>query len=292
MRIKVFTNWVGDGWSPWGWLRGTECFIREFSVIAASKGHDVTVFHNGELHGDYKGAKFVDHKEFNYKCDLLLIIKEPSLVDSPNIKDAKKVLFYTNNVDERENLYPRRVEKIDRIFALSDWHKDNLLYDIPKVEVLFHGIYPEKYKGGDKKKDLCVYTSSPDRGLQHLREFWPEIKRQVPDAQLITAYDGKSDAEMCDLYRMADFWLYPCGGGELYSIAGQEAQAAGCMPIVIPTMALNETIRFGVKTNLQDFVKDTVATMKNRGLVEAERAKMLACKYPTHEDVFEQIIAK
>jgi glycosyltransferase involved in cell wall biosynthesis len=292
MKIKVFTNFVGGGWDPWSsFLRGTENFVREFATIAARE-HEVTVYHNGELHGEYKGVSYLDHKEFRYNCDLLLIVKVPELVDNPEIKRVKGVLFYTNTVDEKDKLLPRRVERMDKIYALSNWHKDNLLGGVDKVEVLYHGIYPEKYKGGEKKKNLCIYTSSPDRGLQHLRGFWPKIKEQVPDAELITAYNGKSEAEMVELYRKADFWLYPCCGGELYCISGIEAQASGCFPVHTGCMALEETVRFGTKTTLQNFVKDTVMAMKNRELVEKEREKMIEYKYPSHEDVYNQIMAK
>jgi hypothetical protein len=287
MKIKIIVNWVGGGWDPWSWLRGTEEFVTEFAVIAAQNGHDVSVYHNG-LHGEYKGVQFLDHKDFDSKCDYLLIVKVPEVLDT-QLK-AKRVVYYTNDVDDRLKLFPRRVEKVEKIIALSNWHKDYLLKDIPKVKVVYHGCYPQRLAGGTKKPNLCIYASSPDRGLQHLRRFWPDIKRQVPDAELITAYDGKSEAEMEELYKKADFWLYPCSGGELYCITGLKAQAAGCIPVVMPTMALSETVKYGIKTTLNNFVADTVKAMKDRSFVAREREKMKKHKWQTHEAVYKELL--
>src|SRR3990167_10920217 len=34
----------------------------------------------------------------------------------------------------------------------------------------------------------CIYTSSYDRGLEHLLKMWPDIRREIPDAELVVCY--------------------------------------------------------------------------------------------------------
>lgn len=34
----------------------------------------------------------------------------------------------------------------------------------------------------------CMYCSSYDRGLEHLLKMWPEVKKQVPEAELHVFY--------------------------------------------------------------------------------------------------------
>jgi glycosyltransferase involved in cell wall biosynthesis len=67
---------------------------------------------------------------------------------------------------------------------------------------------------------------------------------------------GDVDEEtMNDLYRTSDVWCHPCTGGELFGISGVKAQAAGCIPVIIPTMALKETVKngyFATRENYQD----------------------------------------
>lgn len=66
---------------------------------------------------------------------------------------------------------------------------------------------------------------------------------------------------MCDLYKESEFWLHPGQGVELFCISAVKAQTAGCIPVVVPTMALAETVKFGVKTTLADYKEDLIAAI-------------------------------
>jgi glycosyltransferase involved in cell wall biosynthesis len=48
----------------------------------------------------------------------------------------------------------------------------------------------ELYKDVDtiKKKNQAVYSSSPDRGLYQLLKMVPQIRKEIPDFELIVAY--------------------------------------------------------------------------------------------------------
>ena len=130
-------------------------------------------------------------------------------------------------------------------------------------------------------KDLkrCIYTSSYDRGLEHLLELWPDVKRAVPKATLhvfygwqlfekfykdnpssmkwmnkikkMMEYDGVTDHgripqhELVEEYKKAGIWAYPTHFGEINCISGLKAQAYGCEPVVIKYAALEQTVKFG-----------------------------------------------
>jgi SAM-dependent methyltransferase len=120
-----------------------------------------------------------------------------------------------------------------------------------------------------------LYASSYDRGLGALLEMWPKVRKQVPIAELHVTYGwdfwkrseavvSESVAEsmrqerarleklllqpgVVDRGRLgrseflrelgeATVWAYPCTGGELCCKTALEAQAAGCRPVVVPTM--------------------------------------------------------
>lgn len=132
-----------------------------------------------------------------------------------------------------------------------------------------------------RNRGMCVYTSAPDRGLECLIRLWPEISRRVPGCRLYAYYgwtswqfhhgasmwdlswksrvktmiaDCLSDdyvhlsqADVAKVYMASDLWLYPTQFPETSCISAMKAQAAGAIPIVTGTGALQETVKFGSK---------------------------------------------
>jgi len=126
-----------------------------------------------------------------------------------------------------------------------------------------------------------IYTSSYDRGLQHLLEIWPEVKKEVPKATLdifygwklfvqfykdnpasmawkdkmdklmqqdgVTDHDRVSQEDLVKEIETSAIWAYPTHFGEINCISGLKAQAYGAIPVVINYAALKETVQFGIK---------------------------------------------
>ncbi len=295
--IKIYVNEVHNGWTPWdSFLRGTEEYVREFATVATEMGHEVTVYHNGDQHGEYMGANYLPHGVFDNTADILLIVKEASLLDRD--LRARRILYFTNDIDDEARLTPERLAKVEKVIAISKFHQDTYLAKTPKVQVIPHGCYLERYKDPRtndyyaKKPYLCLYASSHDRGLDKLEEFWPQIKAKVPQAQLVVTYDGTTEEEMDELYRRAEFWLYPCHGVELFCITGLKAQAAGMVPIVVPHMALTETVKVGIKTSMEAFTDETVTALRYRGMaIRSTQKRLKHIKLPHHRDVVTQTLA-
>ena len=158
-----------------------------------------------------------------------------------------------------------------------------------------------------------LYASSYDRGLAQLLEMWPQVKECVPDAELHVTYGWdfwkRSEAvvsqpiaesmrqerkrieglfnqpgvthlgriphtDVLKEFAEAEVWAYPCTGGELCCKTALEAQAAGCEPVVIPTMALAETVQCGFAvSNREDFVAKLIEALQgesaftNKGVI-------------------------
>lgn len=136
-----------------------------------------------------------------------------------------------------------------------------------------------------------IYTSSYDRGLQHLLEMWPDIRKEVPDAELHCFYgwqlfeqfykdnpasmkwmekmnelmsqDGVTDhgrvpqPQLKEEMEKSGIWAYPAHFGEINCISAIKAQAYGCEPVVVAYAALQETVQFGRKVEGDIYDKET-----------------------------------
>lgn len=125
----------------------------------------------------------------------------------------------------------------------------------------------------------CIWTSSYDRGLQNLLNIWPDVTKEVPDAQLhifygwklfkhfykgnpermswvkkmeelmdqpgITHHDRVPQPEMEEWYKKCGIWAYPTHFYEINCISAIKAQLWGAVPVVTSFAALKETVQFG-----------------------------------------------
>lgn len=90
-------------------------------------------------------------------------------------------------------------------------------------------------------------------------------------------------------FRQAGIWAYPCLFPETSCITAMKAQAAGAMPVVIPTAALAETVRWGLRTkrapadyrNIDrdlafEWLNALLAALAHPEMQERTRAQMMA----------------
>jgi glycosyltransferase involved in cell wall biosynthesis len=131
-----------------------------------------------------------------------------------------------------------------------------------------------------RNKHAAIYTSSYDRGLEHLLKIWPDIRKAVPDAELhifygwqlfvkfylnnpasmawkarmdkmmeqegVTHHGRVSQPEMKKWIEKCGVWAYPTHFGEISCISAMKAQAWGAMPVVVNYAALNTTVKWGI----------------------------------------------
>ena len=106
-----------------------------------------------------------------------------------------------------------------------------------------NGIDVHGYRtaGKDPNRIVFVGRDDPRKGLDVLLEAWPDVRKQVPSAELIVAgtsrdrvgqgvhFAGRvSESEKRDLLTSAAIFCAPNIGGESFGIILAEAMASGC----------------------------------------------------------------
>lgn len=253
MKINFLVNEVAGGWEPTDTrLGGTEESVVRWADELVKQGHKVFVNRNGRIKNlaDMLVHSGVFYRErYQYAPgDICVNIK------SSEISPREPTLYLTNET----NASQLDLSAYLGVIWPSQWADENIPVNNPRRFILPHGYDSSQIYPGEKIFKQCLYASSPDRGLDILLESWPSVVAAHPDATLLVTYGaepvdlpnvyfmGEVDEEtMNDLYRTSDIWCHPCTGGELYGISGIKAQAAGCIPVIIPTMALAETVKHG-----------------------------------------------
>jgi hypothetical protein len=169
------------------------------------------------------------------------------------------------------------MNRIDRIVPVSPWHQQHMkkLYPmIPneKVQPISNGIndYPEEWIKSsvhltckDKIRNSFIWTSNPNRGLQHcinylilykklsvakqytaqdapvtltivreMKEFSQELVNVIEaNRDWITVKGHMSHAATLREMAKADIWFYPTDFNETDCMSAKEAQLAGCITI-------------------------------------------------------------
>ena len=199
---------IGPAWENWnpetlmaGGMGGSETMAWELARRLRKQGHRVRMYSQclPTQEGIFEGVEYWDASRYrNLTCDVLIASRRPEAVDDMwNIK-AKARVLWIHDVHCGESLNSGRELRFDRIFALSNWHKGNLLKSYPtmdpdKITVTRNGIDLDAWKAAtaaapQRNPHRAIYSSSPDRGLQTLLDIWPRVREQVSDAELHVFY--------------------------------------------------------------------------------------------------------
>ena len=181
---------------------GSEEAVYYLSKELAKLGWKVTVYADpGEEIGLHDGVDWRNYFEFNTSdvFNILIGWRNVHLFKNP-IKALRKYLWLhdiPNMMDyidpKTQQMYPH-VKGIDKIIPLSMAHR-NMIKQISdeKIMVSTNGIVLKDIEKVKEKKDnhKCIWTSSYDRGLEHLLKIWPDVLKEVPDATLEIMYGTK-----------------------------------------------------------------------------------------------------
>lgn len=183
-----------------------------------------------------------------------------------------------------------------------------------------------EWKGNPKR---VIFASSPDRGLAYLLKMWPKVMEQVNDAELHIyygwdVYDAihrdnparmkwkkqmmammKQDGvyyhgrvghqELHEAYAASGIWAYPTDFEEISCISAMKAQKFGAVPVVTNYAALEETVRNGIRVDVditlpdgqEEYLKALVDLLKDEKKQEEIRKPMMefAAHYYDWENV-------
>lgn len=285
-----------EQWSPKNLekgIGGSEEAVIYLSKELTKLGWKVTVYGDPQTDaGVYDGVTYEPYYKLNPNDNFNILIAWRAIGFVDNKWNAKKLFLWLHDIQNPNEYTQLRQDRITKIFALSKWHRDNM----PKVPdykfmITGNGINIEHFAELDKENikrnpHRMIYTSSYDRGLEHLLKMWPDIKAGVPDAELhvyygwnlfenfyknnpermawkakmdelmkqggITNHGRVSQKEVLrETYKSA-IWAYPTHFGEISCITAMKCQAAGAIPVVCDYAALKETAKYGVKINVDE----------------------------------------
>ena len=286
-EITIFCGASWEPWSPISTLKGiggSEEAVIYLSRELTKLGYKVTVFNDcGEMSGIYDGVEYLPWQALNPRDTFNYIISWRGH-DLRDVK-AKKRMIWLHDVPMPNTFTPESIENLDKVIVLSQFHKSLLPSFIPdeKILVSANGINLEDFadKGAIRNPKRMIYTSSYDRGIEHLLTMWGEIRKEVPDAELHIFYGWNTYDEMVKKGRrdskfkeamlpymaqegvfehgrighkqlarelqMSGLWVYPSHFEEISCISAMKAQASGCVAVCTDYAALAETVKVGVK---------------------------------------------
>lgn len=281
-----------EKWSPKSLERGvggSEEAVIHLAREWQKMGWEVTVYGDPQDEaGDYNGVHYKPWYQFNHKDAFNVVIawRSPALFKLSINAKVKLVdmhdIFDASQFEEPE---------FDRIMVKSQFHRElapNVADD--DVAVISNGIVPVGTSNKNRDPVQMCYTSSYDRGLQHLLEIWPDVKEAVPKASLKICYGwdlfdksyrdnperkawkkkinklmeqpgiehlGRiSHSEVKDLMRESGIFAYPSHFEEICCISAIKAQLYGCTPVVMDYAALSETVQHGRKIEGDIYTKE------------------------------------
>lgn len=310
MRIVI---WTGPAWETWGpeslktGIGGSELAAMRVSAGLARLGHDVEIV--GQVTPlTWEGIRFTHHCEYarvmdgggkfipmdtegrrKIECDVFISSRALPILRCLR-PDCRMSALWMHDIhvgSDPHSLMP----EYDIIMNLSQWARETAMRYYPRVPgdrfiVTRNGIDTGLFAGPVAKEGCkVVYSSSPDRGLDKLLDWWPAIRKMRPDAELHVYYGFDTWERMADFHKHkiaklqigifrarlasmegqgvvahgrvgqeeltrawmgASLWLYPTSFCETSCITAMEAQAAGAWPITSGLAALRETVRNGI----------------------------------------------
>lgn len=301
-----FTTWNPDNLKNKGntFIGGSEEAVILQAHELTKLGYEVTVYGDPGQEGIYNGVTYLNYFQFNSRDNFNILMGWRNILFFEESYKAKKTYLWLHDVPDAMMFTKKRLDNVHKIMCLSQAHR-NLLPNIPdeKFFITSNG-YIEVHKDiqSDNKPHRLIWTSSYDRGLNHLLGIWPEVKKEVPDAELRIfygwqlfdmafhnnpermawkkkieeqmTYDGVYHGgrllqdELEKEIKQAGIWAYPTDFFEINCISALKAQAFGAKPVVVNYGALKETVKFGDKVEGDIWDQETKDVYK-RTLIEA-----------------------
>jgi len=279
--------YCGQAWEDWAapsvinGIGGSEEAVIYLSRELVKLGHKVTVYCScGDMEGEYEGVVYKQYYEFNIRDHHNIVISWRNNIFDENMI-AKKKYVWLHDVMPKGS-YPK-LNNFDKLIVLSEFHKSVIDAPDEKKYVSSNGINLKDFRNKKEKRNphRMIYTSSYDRGIEHLLHKWEDIRKEVPDAELHLFYgwdtydkmmeQGRRPREFRDYmtklmkqdgvfehgrvghkklikeFFKSGVYVYPSDFDEISCISAMKAQECGCVPVVFDYAALKETVKSGVK---------------------------------------------
>jgi len=191
-RFMNYDNW---GKAPMG---GAEISAVHLGEELRKLGHKTT-YYLGNIDPEIKKPEqdglVIKRWNMIYNDELeYFICVRPHPVLQGDFGDAKKLLWSGDAFDQSSNdiFFDKRVA--DSMYGYvfkTDWQRKKVLekyYTIPpeKASVIYNGYKSEWFNSDGNKPDpkRFIHTSTYYRGVKNFIDIWPEILKNIPDAEL------------------------------------------------------------------------------------------------------------
>lgn len=218
-HIKKVVIWTGPAWEPWNkkkvdkGMAGSETWASYLAREFVKKGFRTTIYNdllsdskndiildpvlddNGEKIGD---VVYRDHTKMlgdvEYDVVDYFIASRSTEPLKLNVHSLKSYVMIHDIWLSADKNYDVMTWRVDKYAYLSEWHKQFIMKHhgiiSDKMFLTANGQDMDLYKDVDTytKKNMAVYSSSPDRGLYQLLKMVPAIRKEIPDFELVVAY--------------------------------------------------------------------------------------------------------
>jgi glycosyltransferase involved in cell wall biosynthesis len=289
-RIIFYCGRSVEPWAPpvlnTTGIGGSETAVIKIADKFSRDGWRVDIYNEPDKYeGEYDGAGYwgCNRLHASESAEVFVSWRNPQAGSAPI--QRKLSLLWCHDLNQGPSAADD-FHRWDMVLGVSKWHASYLsqVYGV-RADVVAHvpnGIDLDRFDISHSRVPFrCVYTSSPDRGLERLLAVWPEIVKNEPTAELHVAYGwdtidkyiamGHSDLiqtkqriqdtikhtpnvvwvgrlpqdKLAKLFCSSYLWLYPADFLEVSCITAMESMASGCIPVVSSSGALPETIAAG-----------------------------------------------
>lgn len=140
---KEIVIWCGPGFEKWSpknvsnGIGGSEEAVIYLSKELTNLGWEVTVYGDPqEDEGIYEGVRYLPHYAVNWQDQFNIFVswRQPHLFDVPF--SSKKNYLWNHDIQNPLDYTEERVKRIDKIFFLSKWHRQNVP-ELPEDKVMY-----------------------------------------------------------------------------------------------------------------------------------------------------------
>jgi len=283
-EVAIFCPSYTEVWTPKSVTKGiggSEEAVIHISKELTKLGYKVTVFNNcGEEEGEYDGVLWQNIVRFNFKDKFNIVIAWRHNLFETGLAARRKIIWI-HDLPHNIVFNKDSIKTFDKIIVLSKYHASLLPEVVPKDKIFIstNGINPQDFEGLDnipRQKHRVIYASSYNRGLEELLQMWPDVRKEVPDAELhiyygwdiylkwvregaikddgfyermlkLMAQDGVYEhgrighKPLLEEYAKSGVFAYPCTyAGEINCIALTKAIACGCQCLTNDKFAVGE----------------------------------------------------
>lgn len=290
MRIAFL--WTVGGPQSWNddnlgtGIGGSEAMMILYARALAGRGHEVTCYCPNNTPVVRQNVSWLNWERQPIDADVVVSLRTPAPLALCN---APIRALLAN--DQKCDALPLAVSEgiCNQIITISKHQTERYQALYPAISASLFlqssaGVEYGAYHRTTKQRGLCLYMSTPERGLEHLLTLWPIIHRECPESLLkITSgfqlygvsdvdahrmsggiYDrlSKLDGaeylgplprrELVELQQQAQVLLYPSSYDEMCCIAALEAASAEMAILTTRRAALTERVIHGLTGFLVD----------------------------------------